>query len=172
MIDALVLPARYGEYSFLSAVVLHQTLAALSGNAITLKWPNDILSDGKKCAGILIEVVAEKLIIGMGVNLQHAPPPDMVDYPAVALGMADYAGFTASLLKNFASWHLRYEREGFGPIRTVWLEHAHALGHTITVKTPQQQHVGIFAGLDGDGSLLLTQGTQVIKVTSADVTLS
>lgn len=159
---------RYSEYGFVIANALRQTIAEFADN-ITLKWPNDILYDGKKCAGILIEVHDDNLIIGIGVNLQHVPPPEAVAYPAAALGVMDAPKFTAALAQNFIKTHAIYDAQGFDAIRAEWLRHAHGLNGEITVRTPQKIHTGIFTGIDTDGSLLLTQNGKPIKVTTADV---
>lgn len=189
-------PMRYGEYSFLAAIALRETIAYFSPKAITLKWPNDALLDGRKCAGILIESHGaqrlvpdqwsgtagnEFLIIGMGVNLRHAPPDDAVRTPAAALwpdteidaevGAERDAAFMENLIENFTHWHKHYAQHGFEMIRIEWLSHAHGLGQIITARAPQGAHTGIFSGIDADGNLLLTQGDQIIKVTTADVSI-
>lgn len=165
-------PARYGEYSFLTAVVLRETIAKFSSEKIMLKWPNDVLSGGKKCAGILIEAEQDYLIIGIGVNLLHAPPPDAIGYPAAALGIMNKAQFTSELIAQWMQWYDKYRRHDFDFVRTEWLRHAHAIGGKVTVQMPHKKLDGIFAGLDGQGNLLLTQGAETIKVTTADVFIS
>jgi BirA family biotin operon repressor/biotin-[acetyl-CoA-carboxylase] ligase len=171
-------PARYGEYSFVAAVSLLSTIKKFTPEKLTLKWPNDVLLAGRKCAGILIESHDENLIIGIGVNLRHAPPDDAVRTPATALWpekipnpKADLE-FTNLLIKGFSYWHEQYERDGFEIIRTEWLRHAHHLGQQITVNTPAETITGIFDGIDQQGNLLLTQGDQTRKITTADVNLS
>ncbi len=165
-------PAHYSEYSFLTAVILRDTIAVFSEQPVTLKWPNDVLADGKKCAGILIEAEHGSLIIGIGVNLLYAPPPDVVPYPAAALNIHDKQKFTSELMIKWTHWHNIYLRDGFSAIRAEWLCRAHALGHEIAVQTPHKKLHGIFSGLDDQGNLLLTQGTQAVKVTTADVLVS
>jgi BirA family biotin operon repressor/biotin-[acetyl-CoA-carboxylase] ligase len=104
--------------------------------------------------------------------LRHAPPTDTVTYPAAALNIDDKSQFIPALTAIWAEWHDIYLRDGFDAIRAEWLRHAHALGQEITVRTPQQNMTGVFRGLDDNGNLLLTQGTQVVKVTTADVLVS
>jgi len=171
-------PARYSEYSFLTAVVLAGTILKFAKADVTLKWPNDVLLNERKCAGILIEshgLQNEFLIIGMGVNLRHAPPDGDVRTPAAALWpdatvhpAADQK-FKLALMKNFENWHARYQAEGFEIVRNEWLAYAHHLNLPITVQTPTEALAGIFAGIDTHGNLLLTQGLATRKVTTADV---
>ncbi len=141
-------------------------------------WPNDVLLDGRKCCGILIESFGlqnEYLIIGIGVNLRHAPPDDAVNVPAAAIWPGAKLDddrdteFGEVLIKNWVRWRTRYEREGFDAIRTEWLAFAHHLNQNIHVKTPTAVHEGIFQGIDAHGNLLLTTGEETIKVTTADV---
>lgn len=168
-------PARYHECSFLMALVLRDTLAEFTAAQLSLKWPNDVLLDGKKCAGILIEsegVENEFLIIGIGINLYHAPKD--LPYAAAAL-WPDAApnperdeSFTQKLLGHFMRWHEIYLAEGFATIRNEWLKYAHGLGLHITV-TGDAELAGIFTGIDADGSLLLTHGEETRKVRAGHV---
>lgn len=175
---AEVLPARYGEYSFVAALALRDAIAPRTPQPVAFKWPNDILLDGKKCAGILIEtdgMANEFLMIGIGVNLYHAP--DHLSYPAAALWPgsapddAGYQAFAHDLSQSLLTRRNQYLADGFGAVRAAWLEHAHALGAAVTAKTPVAEISGIFAGIDEDGSLLLTQDGREIKVRTADVRL-
>lgn len=178
VVNAAVPMARYGEYSFVTAVALRAAIAAHTRLPVTLKWPNDVLLDGKKCAGILIEsggTQNECLIIGMGVNLRHAPPAETTTYPAAALwpdtppDAARDSAFLQSLLTYFDRWHARYQSTGFKAIQGEWLRHAHNLNSTITVKTPATIHTGIFSGIDGRGNLRLTVGMDTLTIHTADV---
>jgi len=180
VIHPTVAPLRYGEYSFLVAVVLHETIVKFSDRNVSLKWPNDVLLDGHKCAGILIEshgAQNEFLIVGIGVNLYHAPPEEEVGQPAAVLwpdqkpevGNQKSEEFRKQLITSFAQWYDVYCVQGFENVRTAWLKHAHNLGGKITAQTPQGPQSGIFTGIDIHGNLLLTQGAETIKVTTADV---
>lgn len=172
-------PARYGEYGFLTAVAILHTLMETSDHDFALKWPNDVLLDGRKCCGILIESFGlqnEYLIIGIGVNLRHAPPDDAVNVPAAAIwpnkkgeGRGEIEEFGKHFWSSFAKWHGIYEAKGFDAIRTEWLAFAHHLNQNIRVKTPTAAHEGIFQGIDAHGNLLLTTGEGTLKVTTADV---
>jgi len=166
-----VSPVRYSEYSFLMALVLRDTIAEFVAAQISLKWPNDVMLDDRKCAGVLIEsdgIENEFLIIGMGVNLYHAPEYAAALWPREAANAARREAFTQRLAESFDHWHDFYLAEGFGTVRDVWLQHAHALGLQITVKMPGSETTGIFEGIDEIGSLLLTQGGETIKVRTAD----
>jgi BirA family biotin operon repressor/biotin-[acetyl-CoA-carboxylase] ligase len=170
--------------SFVAALALHEACVALTGlpGAFRLKWPNDVLLNGGKLAGILLESNGasgrvHQLCIGIGVNLIAAPPRETVEpgaVPPVSLlsetGLrVTPAAFLAALAPAYARWESRLCTEGFAPIRSEWLTHAARLGEPITARTGSQTRTGIFAGLDETGALILTspQGREAIP--AADI---
>ena len=126
---SLVLPWNDGapaasQMSFVTALALFNTLEKLGAKDLALKWPNDVLLGGQKVAGILLEHVQQHLIIGVGVNIAHAPEPQSLTekraLPPIALkhisdidGNGFHTRFEAELL---ASYH-QYQQFGFEPIR-------------------------------------------------------
>ena len=145
-----------GFYSFVAALALADTVAAHADQAVvTLKWPNDVLANGKKISGILLERVANALVIGMGLNVAHHPGES--SYPATSLW--DLGAHTVlsdvlhRLLDRLANWDAVLRRDGFAPIRTAWL--ARALTGPLTVKLPTATVDGEFAGLSNQGHLRL-----------------
>jgi BirA family biotin operon repressor/biotin-[acetyl-CoA-carboxylase] ligase len=153
---------RAPELSFAAALAVHDALAAtvpdLAGR-LTFKWPNDVLLDGAKVAGILIEGEATgqgiAVAIGIGVNCAHHPGETA--YPA-----ADLAGAVApddllpvlsrTLADRVAQWR---RGEGFAAIRLDWLRRAAGLGGPIRVAEGRAEQGGRFDGLDEAGHLLL-----------------
>jgi BirA family biotin operon repressor/biotin-[acetyl-CoA-carboxylase] ligase len=132
---------------------------------VTCKWPNDILLKGRKIGGILLESGARAsrdgrldwLVIGVGINvLQY---PSECDFPATAL--AEWGGRTdrAKLLADFAAafdrWRGLWDKEGFAPVRQAWLKRAQWLGQKIEVRTSGGQVIGVFAGVDDAGALIV-----------------
>lgn len=157
-----VTPAVAGQLSFVTAVALADSLASVmpSGARLSLKWPNDILANGKKLAGILLESEVTRdhrldyVVIGVGVNLAHAPDgaTSLVDTGArdITPGwMVEH--FIAALDQRLAQW----ERDGFAGIRTDWLSMAHGLDGPIRARLAKEEITGIFKGLDNGGALLL-----------------
>jgi BirA family transcriptional regulator, biotin operon repressor / biotin---[acetyl-CoA-carboxylase] ligase len=136
-----------------AAVALHEVVA-IYAPGVVIKWPNDLLFDGLKLAGILLERQNEAVVIGFGVNLGHHP--EGLERPATSLGalagMApEPAAFAEILAENFARWLGRWRSEGVPPIRRAWLAAAHPLGTPLS--TPEGE--GLFDGLDEGGSLRL-----------------
>lgn len=154
--------------ALLTGVALAEALALFlpAGSPLMLKWPNDVLLSGAKCAGILLERAGERVVVGVGANLAHAP--DLPGRPTASL--ADHAPPPApevlaeALTERFAAWLLRWRVEGTGPIHAAWLALAHPLGTAIIVS--ESGETGLFAGLAEDGALRLRRGdgsTEVIR---------
>ncbi len=152
--------------AFLASLALYQAAAyALrlrgsegSPEKLTLKWPNDVLLDGKKLSGILLEREGDTAIIGIGVNL--ASHPTAVDRPATSL--AEYGDpptpdiFLSDLAGRFQALLHGWRLHGVAPLLANWLRHAHALGAPLAVHDGEGERVeGQFAGLDEDGALRL-----------------
>ncbi|MBE7729455.1 biotin--[acetyl-CoA-carboxylase] ligase [Komagataeibacter sp. FXV3] len=170
-----------GLWPFIAGLALHDAVAAYvpAGHALELKWPNDLLLDGCKMAGILIESG-----IGAGVSWQ------VIGIGANLLGRPDIAGRTLAcladcrddvpaapevahrLLHHLGLWLSRYEAHGFSTIRTAWLERGHAIGTPIRVTAGNQQFTGTFAGLEDDGILLLRTPDGVRRVVTGEVLLA
>ncbi len=148
------------QLSFVAALALHDALAACTGQAarFALKWPNDVLLDGVKCSGILLERQGEALVIGIGVNL--ADHPDGTERPATSLASAGLPVPTPhrlldALMPAMAVRRAAWQAEGFAPIRAAWLARAAGLGSRITARLGDCTEDGVFEGLAEDGALLL-----------------
>ena len=149
-------PATLG---FVAAVALQQVVADLLPTArAMLKWPNDLLVDGAKLSGVLLERGEDAVVVGIGVNLAHHPDlPDRRTTSLAALG-APVApeGFAEMLADGFARWLARWRAEGFAPVRGRWLERAHPSGAAMSAHLPDGDRVeGLFDGLDAEGALIL-----------------
>ncbi len=151
-----------GHWSILAAVALADTARCYTpgGAALRLKWPNDLLLDGGKLAGILVEAGTAPgpwLVIGFGVNLAGVPLG--LGRPVACLASAAPApapeAFARRLLQALQGWRARYAAEGFAPVRAAWLAAAHAPGERMVVGMGGQRIHGAFRGLGDDGALLL-----------------
>lgn len=148
------------QLSFAAALALHDALAAVTGQGqrLALKWPNDVLLDGVKCSGILLERQGDALVIGIGVNL--ASHPDGMERPATSLAAAGLPVptpevFLDALGPAFAHWRALWQAQGFAPIRAAWLSRAAGLGTRIVARLGSENPEGLFTGLADDGALLL-----------------
>ena len=140
--------------ALVAAVALHEVVVDLRPGDARIKWPNDLLFDGAKLAGILLERQGDAVIIGFGVNLAHHPAglDRPVDQPRRARRHGARPGpFLEILAAAFARWLGRWRDEGLAPVRAAWLAAAHPLGTALS--TPEGE--GLFDGLDESGALRL-----------------
>ncbi len=163
----------YDEQTPLMAFVVAVSVAdALNkiGFSPQLKWPNDILLNGAKLAGILLEQVDDKLIVGIGVNC--ASCPDNLPYPATHLNGRIGADQLADLiLEQLMYWTGLFETDGFMPIYHKWKSYAVGLGQIITIRLPNETLQGIFKDLSESGALLLQLPDNTVKHITAGVVL-
>src|SRR5690606_3397213 len=123
------------------------------------KWPNDLMIDGAKLSGILLEGVGDAIVVGFGVNLAHHP--EGAGQPTISLAAAgaeppDPGLFAADLAEAFARWLALWRGVGFGPIRWRWLERAHPIGTPLATSTADGTRIeGLFDGLDPRGAARL-----------------
>lgn len=169
--------------SFAAANALRQTLAmTVDAERLSLKWPNDVLLDGRKVAGILLESAGQGarldwLAIGIGVNLVAAPSADHVEPDAlVPISVADAGKAPPSqndvffwLASHYADQEEMLCKFGFDPIRRLWLQHAAKLGMPIRARTAREEFHGTFTDVDKDGQLVLETAKGRVTIPAADV---
>jgi BirA family biotin operon repressor/biotin-[acetyl-CoA-carboxylase] ligase len=172
-------PATVALRSFAAALAARDALVALTGlpQSFTLKWPNDVLCNGGKIAGILLESAGQgsqvaHLAIGIGVNLIAAPDPALLDegalHPVTLLRETGHRIAPETLLDAlapaFARWEHTFTTEGFAPLRAAWLAHAANLGQPIRARTGTTTRTGTFETIDTTGALVLRtpQGRETI----------
>lgn len=170
---------RAAEVGFVAGVALARAARELGAPA-RLKWPNDLLIGGAKCAGLLVEGLQLHdgrfaCIVGIGVNCAEAPPG--VGYPTAELrerdgGRIDAEKLFASLAARFAETLAEWEGGGnFAVIRAAWLAHAGPVGERIRIQSATGRREGVFEGLDVDGRLLFRGDHGVETVEAADLWL-
>ncbi|HEX9323700.1 MAG TPA: biotin--[acetyl-CoA-carboxylase] ligase [Xanthobacteraceae bacterium] len=169
---------RAAELSFVAALALHDAvceLASMLGPRVRFKWPNDLICDGAKFAGILVEGESTSgrplaAVIGIGVNCAHHPAG--MTYPATDLAAAGAAVRPESLFRalsrtmpvRLAEWD---RGRGFAAIRAAWLARAIGLAEVIRVSLPERELQGRFENLDHAGRLLLRHEDGGLEVITA-----
>jgi BirA family biotin operon repressor/biotin-[acetyl-CoA-carboxylase] ligase len=173
-------PLQRALRSFLMALALYETLEHFVGTHVSLglKWPNDVLLNGGKVAGILLESDgASILAIGVGVNLAAAPSRAVLEPRAVpAVSVLAETGvrvepetFLTVLAAAFAREERRFGADGFEPARSAWLARAARRGEMITARLPNRSVTGRFEGIDGEGFLLLGTDAGLQRIAAADI---
>lgn len=166
--------ARTAELSFLAALVVADTVEAMlpRQTRAMLKWPNDVLINGAKIAGILLEQADDATIIGIGLNVLQAPSNTAYKTTTMVAngGIASVDGARDILLDGLGR-HLKvWQVDGFVPIRQQWLDRSYPIGAAIRVNAGGQPIAGHFAGLDVDGALLLDTPDGHRRIVAGEVT--
>jgi BirA family transcriptional regulator, biotin operon repressor / biotin---[acetyl-CoA-carboxylase] ligase len=179
LVDVVPQP-RVPLLGFTAGVALAHAARRLVPDAshVQLKWPNDILFDGGKLAGILIEGRSlaggrHGIVIGFGVNCQSRP--ENLPYRAVALAETGARQFEPEVVltilsEQMAIW-LDTLAQGFDAVRDAWLSLAAGLGQTIAVKTATRTVEGVFQSIDATGRLILTDRAGTHRIDAGDVIL-
>ena len=147
---------------------------------VALKWPNDILKDGRKLGGILIETAGTPggtwAVIGIGLNLTLPDELEaQIGQPAAEarwLAQADRSVLLAALLNSLSEALVQFEREGFAPFAERWnRRHAHAGKAVVITQEGQSRVEGVAVGVDGWGRLLIDSTTGRLAINAGDVSL-
>jgi BirA family transcriptional regulator, biotin operon repressor / biotin---[acetyl-CoA-carboxylase] ligase len=166
-------PARTAELGFVAALAVADAVDALLPRQVraTLKWPNDVLVNDGKIAGILVEQCGDALILGIGLDVLQAPTG--VSYKVSTIvgcgGLATVDGARERVLGALANWLAVWRKDRFAAVRAAWLARAHPEGTALSVRRGEQIISGRFAGLDDDGALLLHTQEGRVRVVTGDV---
>jgi len=174
--------AEAAQLSFVAALALYDALGNVSepGHQIHLKWPNDLLLQEKKVAGLLLESegsgdgTLEWVIVGLGLNI--ASHPENTDFPATSLRFEQWSTSVEEALqayaRSFLGWANRWIEDGFQPVRKTWLQRSIGLGEPIEVRLENQTLTGIFKDMDETGTLILETDGEIRHIAAGDVYLS
>ncbi len=175
-------PAQLALLGFAAGVAIAETIDAMLGQSrVTLKWPNDVLIDGAKVAGILLDSGSAAsgywAALAFGVNLAAAP--EGLDQRAISVAAAlppDAPApaplqFLAHVRPRLESWAARIDADGFEPLRQAWLKRAHGLGARARVAQGEQIFEGRIAGLSPRGELELDTDNGRRLIAAGDVLL-
>ena len=173
-------PRDAAQVSFVAALAVSDLARAyLPAERVRVKWPNDVLVDGRKLAGILVESGQRRegglwLAIGVGVNLAKAP--GITERPATTLAAEtltpppDPRVALEGLAAAFADWLEAWDDKGFPAIAAAWTARAHGLGQACTARLATETVEGVAEGLDLDGALRLRLADgRLRRITAGDV---
>ncbi len=171
---------RCPQLTLLAAVAIVEAIREQTGLPVMIKWPNDILLNGKKICGILTELNAESdcinnLIIGVGINVNTPSFPDELSSIATSLAIEkkesiQRVALIQNLLKRLEDLYLLYLEEGFAPIKARWESYAISIGRRVIIRQLSSTMTGLALGIDETGVLLVQKDDGGIeKVYSADI---
>lgn len=173
-------PAEAAQLTFVAALAVADLLDLYVPPAlVTIKWPNDVLLDGRKTSGILIESGKAEtgglwLAIGIGVNLKSAPGD--TERPATCIvehlrhdvaAVPDLEVAAKALAETFDLWFERWQAFGFQPILDAWVARTPGLFGPCTARLTHETFVGVADGVEADGALRLKLADGSLKVISA-----
>ncbi|MEU7608631.1 biotin--[acetyl-CoA-carboxylase] ligase [Micromonospora sp. NPDC049204] len=184
-----VTPPGYGWLPLLAGVALVEAVARLAELDATLKWPNDLLIDDAKCAGVLAEAVPGRapdqppaIVLGIGLNVTlraEELPVNPTGLPATSLQLAGAAAtdrdpLLRALLRSVADWYDRWRSAGGDAVasglRDAYLAACATIGREVRVLLPDGETViGTATGVDPDGQLQLTTPTGARTLAAGDV---
>lgn len=165
------------QLSFVAALAAADTVASFaSASRVQVKWPNDVLADGHKIAGVLLESassgagIVDWLAVGIGINL--ASHPERVEFPAISLAaLGEPIPSTDEALRLLASfwakWYEEWKARGFEPIRDAWLARAAQIGGRIRARLESGETSGVFEGIDQTGALILREAQDRVRIVAA-----
>lgn len=147
-------------------VAVARAVKKLGVNGVALKWPNDVLLDNKKLAGVLLEMTGDvsgecKVVIGVGLNLFLSDADGQsIDQPYTALSQylsrsVGRSEVAAILLSEILLILMDFEEKGFSSIRDEWQSYDALLQQWVTLSSVGKQVSGISCGIDRDGGLLV-----------------
>lgn len=177
-------PHRMGLLTLASAVAVAQAIRSVTGTSAMLKWPNDLLMDGRKICGILSEMSCDSeqvrwMVVGIGCNVNTDRFPEEIASIATSLlavtGKKQNRAFLlAEILNRMETWHDQYVAKGAKPVLDAWRKWPNMLGTEVTALFTEadEKLSGIARDIDENGALVLAlpDGTET-TVLSGDVHL-
>jgi BirA family biotin operon repressor/biotin-[acetyl-CoA-carboxylase] ligase len=160
-------PRHAPQITLAAAVALVETAGSFLSRPPVIKWPNDILFDGKKLAGILTEAACdaervEYVILGVGLNLNYRVDAMPAELRRQATSMADLTGTNVSresvlarLIQDLDRCYGELEESGFEALRPRWEAHFGLRGRLVRVELGGQEHIGWARGIDREGALIV-----------------
>jgi BirA family biotin operon repressor/biotin-[acetyl-CoA-carboxylase] ligase len=173
-------PSRAAQLSFVTALAIGGALSTICPKTgLSYKWPNDVLINGRKVAGVLLESEMighggpSFVVVGVGVNLTAAPQD--TEFPATSILQEGWERLPPTVMlesfaEHFRSWEMRWQMEGFAPVRDTWLAAAAiSRGEPIVVRLEAASLHGCFLDIDGEGALLLETAGERRQVAAGEV---
>lgn len=170
------------QFTLLTAIAVAKAIEEVTQLRPEIKWPNDILLDGKKVTGILTEVQGEPdhinyLVIGIGINVNHTQDDFPEDVRDIATSLSIQANNSVSrvaliqsIMHYFEEYYQLYVEQGFVPLKPIWEKYAISIGKEIIARTVSGNIYGKAIGITDEGVLKLADDQGNIQlIYSADI---
>lgn len=176
-----ILPYLAPQLTLLTATVLAEVLDELSDITPQIKWPNDILIDGKKMSGILTEMQAEQdkisyVIVGIGMNINQDPSAFLEEVAERATSLKiktrqtwDMVRLIQQILQKFEMKYDQFINRGFEEVKVKWESYGFRMNERLSIKTGKETWTGIFSGIAEDGALLIEKNNKIEKIYSGEI---
>ena len=176
-------PQEAPKCTLMAAVATVEAIREVSGLACGIKWPNDILWQGRKLVGILTEMSAEMdainfVVLGIGINvsLQESDFPEELRNIGASVSMGaerevSRVEVLQKLLERLEHWYQVVKKEGFEPVLEAWRRESITLGQPVRVLAGEETYDGVAEELAEDGSLLVRTENGLRRVLAGDVSL-
>jgi BirA family biotin operon repressor/biotin-[acetyl-CoA-carboxylase] ligase len=174
-----VAQAAMGWLPLLAGVATATAILDVTGLRARLKWPNDVLIEDGKLAGILAERSGDAVVIGIGVNVlgrrDSLPAPTATSLELHGAGRIDRAELLAELLRAFERWYGRWARDASGDaeacgLRSRYVRLCRTIGQQVNVALPSGRTLsGVAVDVDASGQLVVETGTGPVPVAAGDV---
>ncbi len=151
-------PSLLSQFALLWGIVLQQVISQCTQSVVQCKWPNDVLVDGKKIAGVLVERYEGALIVGVGVNLEYYPEKVLFHATCLKEHVAELptpVELAHIIADEYKASRILWEQNGFDQVRVKWLKNAWKLHEEINIRQEDRSVVGIFETIDAIGALIL-----------------
>ena len=171
-------PSEVAQLTLLAAVAVSEAIQKVAGITAMIKWPNDLILNGKKLAGILTEMSADMdrvrfVVIGIGINVNTPAsllPPQATSLKQEAGRPFSRVALLQEVLMSVERWYQRLKAEGFSPITQRWKELSLTLGKRIRIVDPNGDVEGQAMDLDKDGGLIIRRDSgMIVKRLTGDV---
>jgi BirA family biotin operon repressor/biotin-[acetyl-CoA-carboxylase] ligase len=167
--------------TLLAGVAVCEALEQVAGVPAALKWPNDLLLEGRKAGGILVEtgLAGAKLdyvVVGIGLNVSQAPPPEAVLFPATCVEGAagrpvDRLTLLRGIVERLAARYAGLDGD-YGQLHADWLRRLAWVGERVVARSPEGDYHGLLAGADEDGALRVRlDGGEVRRIVVGEISL-
>lgn len=177
-------PTEAPGITLMTAVAAAESLISVMGIPVKIKWPNDILLNGKKMIGILTEISTEMdsvdyIVVGIGINVNTLASdfPAALQHTATSLyaetgSRYSRVGLFKTFLQQFEKYYDLFKQKGFDGIRDRWKSHTDIIGKNVTVRKIGEEITGCIIDIDAEGVLILKDAAaKVHRIFSGDLIL-